>query len=172
MRSLVVGLILAAGASSASAELVMARVLGENVSIKTRPSLLSDVMMVVQPDERLEVLGKEGGWFWVLMARDHHGVQRAGWVREHDIELLNGAAQYFVPTPVAAPKVEEPEPEKVEKPKKADDGKLRRAQQELEKARQAYEKLTARTPGSEQGVVLLGEPVMVGEPIVEPLQWR
>ena len=60
-------------------------------------------------------------------------------------------------------KAAEPEkPSKVEKPKKVDDRKLRRVEADLERARQAYERLVPRVQ-AEPGISL------VGEPIVEPL---
>ena len=86
VRSLVVVLIASAGllgwASNASAELVMVRVVGENVTVKTRPSRLAETLAKPQQDEVLEVLSREGSWFWVLVERDSHGTQRAGWVRD------------------------------------------------------------------------------------------
>ena len=52
---------------------------------------------------------------------------------------------------------------KVEKPKKVDDRKLKKAADDYEKALQAYEKLQFRALGAEQPFA------PVGEPIVEPL---
>jgi hypothetical protein len=223
LRSLVVVLIASAGllglASNASAELVMVRVVGENVTVKTRPSRLSDTMAKPQPDEILEVLSREGSWFWVLVERDSHGTQRAGWVRESDVEFVNSAVARFFPAPMPPPAREEPPVEeveqveevaadaapvgatpeetvaadtagpdaavvtaqaklqaeekldqpapvqvaKVEKPKKVDDRKLKKAAAEYEKALQAYEKLQLSALGAEQPFA------PVGEPIIEPL---
>lgn len=220
LRSLVVVLIASAGllgwAPNASAELVMVRVVGENVTVRTRPSRLSDTLAKPQPDEILEVLSREGSWFWVLVERDSHGTQRAGWVRESDVEFVNSAVARFFPAPMPPPAREEPPVEeveevaadatpveaapeesvaadtagpdaaivaaqaklqaeekleqpapvqvaKVEKPKKVDDRKLKKAAAEYEKALQAYEKLQFSALGAEQPFA------PVGEPIVEPL---
>jgi hypothetical protein len=220
VRSLVVVLIASAGllswAPNASAELVMVRVVGENVTVKTRPSRLADTLAKPQPDEILEVLSREGSWFWVLVERDSHGTQRAGWVRESDVAFVDSAVARFFPAPMPPPAREEPPVEeveevaadatpveaapeesvaadtagpdpaivaaqtklqaeekleqpapvqvaKVEKPKKVDDRKLRKAAADYEKALQAYEKLQFRALGAEQPFA------PVGEPIIEPL---
>ncbi len=185
VRSLVAAAVILGWASSASAELVMVRVVGENVAVKSRPSRTAEVLALPQPDAILEVLSKEGGWFWVLIGRDSHGTQRAGWVRESDVAFVNDVNARYFPPPAPPPVAEETalveeaiaaetaavadaKPEepvkvaKVEKPKKVDDRKLRKAQQEFEKALQAYEKLHFQ--------VLASQPLSpVGEPIIEPL---
>src|SRR5262245_55305034 len=86
-------------APAASADLVMVRVIGDNVTVKSRPSRLADTLAQPQPDTMLEVLSKEGSWFWVLTGRDSHGTQRAGWVRESDVEFVDGElARFFTPS--------------------------------------------------------------------------
>ncbi len=103
VRSLVASLIASAGllawAPAASAELVMVRVVGDNVTVKSRPSRMADTLAKPQADTVLEVLDKEGPWFWVLITRDNHGTQRAGWVKESDVEFVDSAvARFFLPT--------------------------------------------------------------------------
>ncbi len=106
VRSLVASLIASVGllawAPVASAELVMVRVVGDNVTVKSRPSRIADTLAKPQADTVLEVLDKEGSWFWVLIARDNHGTQRVGWVKESDVEFVDGAvARFFLPsTPI------------------------------------------------------------------------
>ena len=117
VRSLVVSLIASAGlcawAPAVSAEIVMVRVVGDNVAVKTRPSRLADTLAKPQPDAVLEVLSKEGAWFWVLVARDSHGTQRAGWVRESDVEFVDSAvARFFLP-PAPVPEKNDPAVEEV-----------------------------------------------------------
>jgi hypothetical protein len=223
VRSLVASLVASAAllvwAPNASAELVMVRVVGENVMVKTRPSRLAETLAKPQADTVLEVLSREGAWFWVLVERDSHGTQRAGWVRESDVEFLDSAVARFFPAPIAPPVRNEPAVEegaaeaavveaapaeaaltdaviaeaasaaatasaaeaklkaeespvaetkavrvaKVEKPKKVDDRKLRKAAAEYEKALQAYEQLQFKSLLSDQPLL------PVGEPIVEPL---
>jgi hypothetical protein len=107
VRSFVAALIASASvfafAPAASAELVMVRVIGDNVTVKSRPSRLSDTLAKPEPDAVLEVLSKEGSWFWVLIGRDSHGTQRAGWVRESDVEFVDSTlARFFTPsTPIS-----------------------------------------------------------------------
>jgi uncharacterized protein YgiM (DUF1202 family) len=106
VRSLVAALIASAGllawAPAASAELVMVRVVGDNVTVKSRPSRMADTLAKPQADTVLEVLDKEGSWFWVLITRDSHGTQRAGWVKESDVEFVDSTvARFFAPpTPI------------------------------------------------------------------------
>lgn len=114
MRNMVAALIAAAGllawAPPASAELVMVRVVGNDVSVKSRPSRMADTLSKPQADTVLEVLDKEGSWFWVLITRDNHGTQRAGWVKESDVEFLDSAvARFFLP-PAPLPVRDEPAP--------------------------------------------------------------
>jgi hypothetical protein len=165
---------LIATAASASAEIVKVRVVGEKVTVLSRPARNASVLARPEADTVLEVLSKEGGWFWVLLSRDNHGTQKVGWIRESNVEFVEGGERFYPPTE-APPAVEdavleespaeeaEPEkPAKVEKPKKVDDRKLRRAEADLERARQAYERLVPRVQ-AEPGISL------VGQPIVEPL---
>jgi hypothetical protein len=117
VRSLAASLIASASllvfAPAASAELVMVRVVGHNVSVKSRPSRLADTLSKPQADAVLEVLSKEGSWFWVLVGRDSHGTQRAGWVRESDVEFVDSAvARFFLP-PTPIPARDEPAAEEV-----------------------------------------------------------
>ena len=102
LRNVMAGLIASAGllawAPSASAELVMVRVVGNDVAVKSRPSRMADTLAKPQADTVLEVLDKEGPWFWVLIARDNHGTQRAGWIKESDVEFVDKAvARFFLP---------------------------------------------------------------------------
>ena len=99
MASLIALACLFALAPPASAELVMVRVIGDNVAVKSRPSRLADTLSTPPADAMLEVLSKEGSWFWVLSPRDSHGTQRAGWVRESDVEFIDSAlARFFTPS--------------------------------------------------------------------------
>lgn len=117
MRKMGAALIAAAGllawAPPASAEVVMVRVVGNDVAVKSRPSRMADTLAKPQADTVLEVLDKEGPWFWVLITRDSHGTQRAGWVKETDVEFLDSAvARFFLP-PTPAPVRDEPAPAEV-----------------------------------------------------------
>ena len=223
LRNLMAGLIASAGvlawAPSASAELIMVRDVGDDDTVKSRPSRMADTLAKPPADTVLEVLDKDGPWFWVLITRDNHGTQRAGWVKESDVEFVDKAvARFFLPPapipvrdepataeaaadatpieetvaeaiPVDAPpagadatvpaevklqaevklspseaKAERGENvAKVEKPKKVDDRKLKKAAENYEKALQAYEKLQFSQLSTNQPLL------PVGEPIIEPL---
>ena len=107
VRSLVAALIASAGllawAPAASAELVMVRVVGDNVTVKSRPSRMADTLAKPQADTVLEVLDKEGSWFWVLIARDNHGTQRAGWVKESRRRVRRQRGRALLPAAHADP---------------------------------------------------------------------
>jgi hypothetical protein len=216
MAGLIASVSLLTWAPSASAELVMVRVVGNDVTVRSRPSRTADTLAKPEVDTVLEVLDKEGPWFWVLINRDNHGTQRAGWIKETDVEFVDKAvARFFLPpaplpvapaeaaagaTPVeetvadAAPADAPPSAEAdanvpaevklqaevklsraeakaervekvatVEKPKKVDDRKLKKAVEEYEKALQAYEKLQFSQLSTNQPLL------PVGEPIIEPL---
>jgi hypothetical protein len=117
VRSLVGSLIASAGllawAPNASAELVMVRVVREDVSVKMRPSRIAETLAKPQRDTVLEVLSREGSWFWVLVERDTHGTQRAGWVRESDVEFIDSKVARFFPAPMPPPSREEQAVEEV-----------------------------------------------------------
>ena len=102
LRNVTAALVAAAGllacAPNVSAELVMVRVVGSDVTVKSRPSRTADTLAKPQADTVLEVLDKDGPWFWVLIARDNHGTQRAGWVKESDVEFVDKAvARFYLP---------------------------------------------------------------------------
>jgi hypothetical protein len=102
LRNVMAGLIASVGllawAPSATAELVMVRVVGNDVAVKSRPSRTADTLAKPEVDTVLEVLDKEGPWFWVLINRDNHGTQRAGWIKETDVEFVDKAvARFFLP---------------------------------------------------------------------------
>lgn len=124
-------------ASAASAEPLTVRVVAENARVMSRPMFNGDVMTTVAVDTVLDVLNKEGRWYWVLLERDTHGTQRAGWIREVDVHVAGQPERS--PSGDPAPIAEGPA--KVEKPKKVDDRRLKETERRLEKARQAFERL-------------------------------
>jgi uncharacterized protein YgiM (DUF1202 family) len=91
----------------------MVRVVGNDVTVKSRPSRMADTLAKPQADTVLEVLDKEGPWFWVLITRDVHGTQRAGWVKESDVEFVDKAAARFFLPPAPIPVRDEAIPAEV-----------------------------------------------------------
>src|SRR5687768_12768429 len=88
---------LIAFAAPASAEIVKVRVVGEKVTILSRPQRNAAVLARPEADTVFEVLSKEGSWFWVLLARDNHGTQKVGWIRDSNVEFVEGGARYYPP---------------------------------------------------------------------------
>jgi len=107
LRNVTAALVTAAGllacAPAASAEVVLVRVVGSDVTVKSRPSRAAETLAQPQADTVLEVLDKDGPWFWVLIARDSHGTQRAGWVKESDVEFVDKAVARFYLPPAPIP---------------------------------------------------------------------
>jgi hypothetical protein len=199
VRSFVAAVIASASlfafAPAASAELVMVRVVGDNVAVKSRPSRLADTLSTPPADAVLEVLSKEGPWFWVLIARDSHGTQRAGWVRESDVEFVDGeVARFFTPStpiPINEPAAAETAAEAAESnlpaevrlqaeeklPREANAEKVAKVEKpkkvddrKLKKAAQEYEKALQAYEKLQFSVLSADPPRLpVGEPIVEPL---
>ena len=77
----------------------MVRVVGENVTVRTRPSRIAETLAKPQQDEVLEVLSQEGSWFWVLVERQPRDAARR-LVRESDVEFVNSAVARFFPAPM------------------------------------------------------------------------
>jgi hypothetical protein len=147
----------------------------------------------------LEVLSKEGAWFWVLIARDSHGTQRAGWVRESDVEFLDAAvARFFLPpapvpgrealsddelaadaTPGESPSAETPLAETAvadaaalaaAERLKAEEKPKKVDDRKLRKAAVEYEKALQAYEKLQFSMLATVQPLQpVGEPIVEPL---
>lgn len=51
-----------------------------------------EVLAEVQSGTILEVLDKEGAWFWVVAPRDAHGTRKGGWIRAFEVEAVVPAA--------------------------------------------------------------------------------
>ena len=159
---LAVGLIASAASASAD-EIVKVRVVGEKVTVVSRPARNASVLARPEADTVLEVLSKEGSWFWVLLARDNHGTQKVGWIRESSVEFVEGGARFYPPTETAsaadeaaeeaveeaapAGGAENDKPAKVEKPKKVDNRKLRRAETGSRKSASGIRAARSARPG-------------------------
>ena len=146
LRSLAVLLVASVATASAQVMTVSAvRVGVEQAQVMTRPSPKADVMAHAVPGTTLEALDKMNGWYWVLLERDSHGTQRAGWIHESTLEGYVKPVEEKAEERAAdqSPIVE---PAKAEKPRKTDDRKLRKMEQELERARQNLERLQQPQP--------------------------
>ncbi len=73
-------------ATSAFAESV--RVKGGPAEIYERPRKGSDVVMVAPEGTVLEVLQREGDWYWVVLPRDANGTPRSGYIPVFAVERL------------------------------------------------------------------------------------
>jgi peptidoglycan-associated lipoprotein len=67
-----------------------------NVRVVKRPARIlrwlhvpsMDVLLEAEPGTTLEVLDKQGDWFWVIVPPDANGTRRAGWIRAGVVEAV------------------------------------------------------------------------------------
>jgi hypothetical protein len=104
------------------------------VAVMGRPELKSSVMATMTPDVSLDVLDRDGDWFWILLPADHNGTRRAGWVHASDVE---GA----VTTDPAAENHRDSTPPGKKRASRSE-RRLKRAKAQLDKAKRNYDKLT------------------------------
>lgn len=162
-------------ASAQGVDVRSVRVGTDEAHIMSRPTIKSEVLASPAPGAMLEALDKLDDWYWVLIDRDVHGTQRAGWIRESDLEGYvkpveqeerNDENREKGQEEKRAEKQEEQEPQqetawtapatdpvtlpevplqealaRSEEPKKIDVRRLRKMEQEIEKARQRLERL-------------------------------
>jgi outer membrane protein OmpA-like peptidoglycan-associated protein len=78
------------------------RVVGEPAPIvEWFPYVKREVLMTVQPGTTLEVLGKEGGMYWIVTNPDAYRTRRAGWISMRNVEIVAETAR-LKPAPVPA----------------------------------------------------------------------
>jgi outer membrane protein OmpA-like peptidoglycan-associated protein len=93
--------ILALTAGSAAAQTpARVRVVGDPAPVvEWFPYVKREVMMTVPPGTIFEVLGKEGGMYWIVTNPDVHRTRRAGWISMRNVEIVQEAAR-LNPAPV------------------------------------------------------------------------
>jgi hypothetical protein len=168
LRALVIFLVASSGTAWAQGTV---RVVGEEATARSRPTLTADVMASPRAGAVLERLDKEGRWYWVLLERDVRGTQRAAWMREADLEIVGQETPRLPAEAVAPPEADpreadqreadlreadqrEAESREEQQAARADDKRLKKAERDLEKARQALDRLA---------------PPIVEEPATDPL---
>ncbi len=60
-----------------------------------------DIIAVVEPGVALEVLDREGGYYWIVTPRDANGSRRAGWIAVQHVENAPEAARTSTPQPLS-----------------------------------------------------------------------
>ena len=76
------------------------RVVGDPAPIvEWFPYVKREVLMTVQPGTTLEVLGKEGGMYWIVTNPDAHRTRRGGWISMRNVEIVAETAR-VKPAPV------------------------------------------------------------------------
>jgi outer membrane protein OmpA-like peptidoglycan-associated protein len=76
------------------------RVVGDPAPIvEWFPYVKREVLMTVQPGTTLEVLGKEGGMYWIVTNPDAYRTRRAGWISMRNVEIVAETAR-VKPAPV------------------------------------------------------------------------
>lgn len=102
---LVAGLVVVWSLCAAAASAQTVRVKIGPANVYERPRASSDVVTSVPEGTVLEVLQREGPWYWVLLPRDAHGTQRSGYVPAYVVERV-GDKGLFEPGVVGMPSVE------------------------------------------------------------------
>ncbi len=92
---LVVGCALIATGAFAQTQRLRVKIGPANVY--ERPRTDSDVFMVAPEGTVLDVLGREGEWYWVLLPADGNGQRRAGYVAVYLVELISPKGPDVVP---------------------------------------------------------------------------
>jgi len=166
-RTRVLGIAAAAALSAAvpaSAQIggpTKVRVVAKNAKIMATTAMSSDVIDEVAQGTEIDVLLEDDGWYWVVLPRDGYGTRRGGWVRVKDVdgttdaELAAKAAQAEAKkaardakkqaladkrATAAAERAAKAEQQQATKSDSAaDDKRLTKAQQDLEKARADYQ---------------------------------
>jgi outer membrane protein OmpA-like peptidoglycan-associated protein len=87
--------ILALTAGSAAAQTpARVRVVGDPAPVvEWFPYVKREVMMTVPPGTIFEVLGKEGGMYWIVTNPDVHRTRRAGWISMRNVEIVPETAR-------------------------------------------------------------------------------
>jgi hypothetical protein len=69
-------------------------------NVYERPRTSSDVIMVAPEGAVLDVLKREGAWYWVYLPADPNGVRRAGYVAAYLVELVDkSSVEPGIPAP-------------------------------------------------------------------------
>ena len=97
----IISSILALSAANAAAQTpARVRVVGEPAPIvEWFPYVKREVMMTAPPGTVFDVLGKEGGMYWIVTNPDAHGTSRGGWISMRNVEIVAQTAR-LRPTPV------------------------------------------------------------------------
>ena len=48
--------------------------------VLSRPNAGGDLLLTANEGDRLDLLNREGEWYWVMLPRDVYGASRAGWI--------------------------------------------------------------------------------------------
>ncbi len=82
-------LAVAAPNASGAQTLPMVRVAKETANVRTRPDAMGDVVKSADAGTNLEVIDREGDWYWVFLPPDETGTRVPGWVQVRDVEVIS-----------------------------------------------------------------------------------
>jgi peptidoglycan-associated lipoprotein len=108
-------LLIAAGATATTATAAQThqsvRVLNDATPIvQWYPFVKRDVVATVEPGTNLEILGKEGDWYWVITPRDANGTRGAGWIAASNVETVTEGAARLTLEPTRRDDARSPRP--------------------------------------------------------------
>ena len=95
LRSLLTGLMATAAllgplGRDASAQAATVRTSSPKAAVTRHQNARSEVVAPAPPGTVLDVLERDGEWYWVLLPRDENGTRRQGYIHARDLETAAG----------------------------------------------------------------------------------
>jgi outer membrane protein OmpA-like peptidoglycan-associated protein len=84
--------IIATAAPTVAATPTQVRVVERPARIQVSCCMPAGVLAEAPPGTTLDVLHRDGDWYWVVLPRDSYGTRKGGWVRADDVEPYDAAA--------------------------------------------------------------------------------
>jgi len=84
--------VLAVAAPADAAWPTQVRVVDHTIKIQVSPFMTAAVAAEAPPGTTLEVLRRDGDWYWIIMPASPYGTRRGAWVRVDDVEPYDAAA--------------------------------------------------------------------------------
>jgi len=84
--------VIAVAAPADAAWPTQVRVVDHPVKIQVSPFMSAGVLAEAPPGTTLDVLRRDGDWYWIVMPTTAYGTRRSAWVRVDDVEPYDAAA--------------------------------------------------------------------------------
>ena len=156
---------LGAGERGASAQVgATVRISSAKATVTRQQNPKSEVVAAMPPGTVLDVLDRDGDWYWVLLPRNENGTRLLGYIRLRDVEAATADPQLFqalkpessdTQQKTSGRRQKKAKPAdgssgQTQKQKANDDRRLERARREFEKAQHDYQRLVPDGPAPPQ----------------------